>query len=137
MLTSARTRRSLLTLLVSASIPLFSGCNDGGGGGDSGGVSSAVGVWKVLKEGGRTNYWQFGADGSITVWRNPELTEKYFTGTFRQDGSNVTGDFALAGAGTGQIEGTVSADGQTFPFTFIEHWHTPYKRIPVKGFREK
>lgn len=89
-----------------------------------------------LKVGGSTTWWKFSDDGSFVMYDDAELQDRHLSGTFQQSGATVTGAFTNPGVGTGDIEGTISADGQSFAMTFIEHWHTPYKRVPLSGTRE-
>ena len=121
--------------ILSLATALSTGCNDGGGD-DAGGVGNAVGTWEFLKVGGSTTWWAFSSDGSFVMYDDPALTERHLSGTFTQSGASVTGSFTNPGVGTGDIEGTISEDGTQFALTFIEHWHTPNKRVPLSGTRQ-
>lgn len=115
------------------------GCDSGGGddgGGDGGGSKggSVVGQWAVIsqEDGGQT-WWQFTSDGNFAMYDNADFTAKHLGGTYVQKGDKVTGPFTNPGVGTGEIDATVINDGKTLQLDFIEHWHSPYKHVPLVG----
>jgi hypothetical protein len=69
----------------------------------------------------------FRADGTWGNYRSPALTAEHCSGTYTQSGTSVTGTGVNPGVGDLDIEATLSADGNTMEYDFIEHWHTPYK----------
>ena len=114
--------------------------DDGGGSSDGGSVNSVVGVWGV-REGSSvtpetaTTWWEFRSDGTYTYYNDAGLTSEHLSGTYVQDGNRFYGPFVNPGVGNGDIDGTLSDDGQTFQMNFIEHWHSPSKVVPQAGVR--
>jgi hypothetical protein len=126
--------------LVSAAVLV--GCEDDGGGSDSGGssVNSVVGTWAVTEgttpsAATATTWWEFRSDGTFTYFNDAALTSEHLSGTYVQDGNRFFGPFVNPGVGNGDIDGTLSDDGQTFQMNFIEHWHSPSKVVPQAGAR--
>lgn len=126
-----------LLLTALASLGMMTGCEGGGDGGGS--SSSVVGKWAVYEgttpSGAPIQWWQFNEDGTFAYYNNPEFTSKHLGGTYSQDGNKVTGPFTNPGVGDGEIEAVVSDDGKSLQIDFIEHWHTPYKHVPLNGVK--
>ncbi len=119
--------------IVALSLPgmLFvSGCDSGDGGSIGGGndddviVPSVVGVWGTFDSETRT---VFREDGTWNNYRSPALSSPHVSGTYTQSGLSVTGTGVNPGVGDLEIEATLSEDGETLVYDFIEHWHYPYK----------
>ncbi|MCE9614572.1 MAG: hypothetical protein K8T26_09870 [Lentisphaerae bacterium] len=119
--------------VVAMALAFTVGC-EGDGGGDSGGGGNVVGSWE-LREGGTggPTQWGFESDGTFAWYNDAAHTSRKLGGTYKQDGAHVTGDFSNPGVGTGEIDCTISDDGKTMQMDFIEHWHTPYKHVPMSG----
>ena len=128
--------RSVLALV--AAIGLLAGCEGGGSSSSSGSSSSgsAVGTW-YLTDGltGETSGWVFASDGTFTVYSDTTLSAAGFSGSYSQSGSTITGTYTNPGVGDGEISGTVNSDG-TMSLDFIEHWHDPYKHVPMTGSKQ-
>ena len=128
-------RWQFLAVLAVAATVLVTGCeNDGGDDGDDSSGSSAVGVWAV-KWSSADSWWRFKDDGTFAMYDDANLEAKHLSGNYSQDGNKVTGTFVNPGVGEGEIDATISEDGQTMQIDFIEHWHNPYKHVPLTGTR--
>jgi hypothetical protein len=111
------------------SLGLFTGCEGGGGGDGGGGNNSVVGSWTVTGwEGGGANgyVFTFNSDGTFKLGHRP--------GTYSVNGNKISGKGNNPGVGAFDIEFTVSGD--TFTGLFIEHWHSPYKRVDVSAKKQ-
>lgn len=127
--------RGLAAMMMVAALGLVTGCeSDGGGGGGSSGGGSVVGRWELTSQadGGKT-WWAFNEDGSYVMYNDSGFSSKHLAGTYTQDGKSVKGPFSNPGVGDGEIDATVSDDGKSLQLDFIEHWHSPYKHVPLAG----
>jgi hypothetical protein len=96
-------------------------------------VNSVVGSWKMNDGTGGLTFWNFNADGTVIEYNDPGFSSQHLNGTYRQDGLNVSGPFTNPGVGDGEIVCTVSNDGKSMQMDFIEHWHKPFKHVPLTG----
>ncbi len=139
--------RSALAAMVCAAA-LWSGCesssndgpygNEGGSGSSSGGNAAVsgsviVGMWELVDSGGSSWYVTFSSDGTWKITDDRAGNALRVYGTYKVSGSEFSGDMENPGVGTGEIKGTISADGATMDFRFIEHWHSPYKEVVYTG----
>jgi hypothetical protein len=120
--------------MLSLSGLLITGCEEDDG--DGGGGNAFVGTWLVTKE-GTPSYYVFNADGTFrkNLADEPVDGAVHFSGTYTVTSGSLHGKFRNPGVGTGEIEATINAD-DTMNLLFIEHWHTPYKRVPCTGVRQ-
>lgn len=124
---------ALLMLVVC----LGSGCDgDSSSSGSAGENNAFVGTWLIQKESTKS-YWVFNEEGTFSKKRagQPANGSVHFNGIFTVAGGKLKGDFANHGVGTGEIEATIDNNG-TMQLLFIEHWHTPYKKVPCTGVRQ-
>jgi hypothetical protein len=126
-------RKWLWTVLPALVIPLaFAGC--GGGSDDSsdtgGGGNRFVGEWHV--SGSEGNYYvTFKADYSMYMADSPGGSA-HMTGTYTVDGDTASGPLNNPGVGAAEFIATLTGS-TTMDYEFIEHWHNPYKHVPLVG----
>ena len=120
-----------LVLLVLVLPLAFCGCGGGdGGGGDGGG--DFVGQWHV--SGSQGNYYvTFNDDGSVIMADEPN-GGPHLAGTYSVSGDTASGPLNNPGVGEAEFIATLTGDN-TMDFEFIEHWHSPYKHVPLAGTR--
>ena len=82
---------------------------------------------------GGLTFWKFNADGTVVEYNDPGFSSRHLSGTYAQDGQNVRGPFTNPGVGDGEIVCTLSNDGTSMQMDFIEHWHQPFKHVPLTG----
>ena len=155
----------VLAMVIMAFLFTFAaGCGGGGGGSDSddavGNIVSGnddvapvsvdesdtevdelagnefTGVWRIRKE-DSSSLWIFNDDGTFIKKRADEPLDgaTHFVGTYAVSEGDLSGSFTNPGVGTGEIRGSITADG-TLMMDFIEYWHTPPKVVPTVGVRQ-
>lgn len=125
-------------VLAAGAIAVSTGCDSGGDddGGGGGGGGSVVGRYEMVwQDGGGTTWWQFNEDGTYAYYNDAGFNSKHISGTYSQDGNRITGPFENPGVGSGEIDAILSDDGKSLQIDFIEHWHSPYKHVPLAGTR--
>ena len=122
-----------VVLFVGAGCDNNSSSNNNSGGGSTNkppvtkpptGVNSVVGQWNMVNEtdGGKT-YWQFNADGTMTMYNDSGFSSAHLGGKYTQNGNMISGDFQNGSTGNGDLGGTtLSSDGKTMVLHFNEHW---------------
>ncbi len=136
-------KRGLVVMMAAATLGLTA-CDDSDNDSDSDdspAATSVVGTWSFNDapdgSGGWNSWWVFQPDGRFIMYDDPGLKAFHLDGTYQQDGLKVTGDFVNPRVGTGEIDATLNAQGTRMELDFIEHWHTPYKHVPLYGTRVK
>ena len=133
---------SMLALALAAAT-FVAGCNDSDdddddsdGGKQEPKQASVVGRWgMVSQEDGGQTWWQFNEDGTFTMFNDEGFSSPHLRGTYTQDGNKVTGPFHNPNVGDGDIDATLSEDGNALNLDFIEHWHSPSKHVLLIGLR--
>jgi hypothetical protein len=115
----------------------LAGCSSSGSsssGGDSSTPAVAanpfVGSWKVT---GSADAWLYIDSNNTFVWADvPDKTHPHFSGTWSVTNGTFTGPFTNPGVGTGDLVGTIAANG-VMTIDFVEHWNTPNKHVPYSA----
>ncbi len=134
MLSLRRLARGMGCVAVVAAMGLTTACEKNGGDGDKSSGGSVVGQWAAVNQAdqGKT-WWKFNADGTFAMYDDGAFARRHLGGTFSQDGKSVKGPFTNPRVGEGEIDATISDDGKALQIDFIEHWHSPYKHVPISA----
>ncbi len=108
----------------------FAGASTSTGGGEARNNADIAGTWSLTNT-EHTWYIHFAADGNWKITNDAADTVRRVYGTYKLSGSKLQGPMNNPGTGTGEIVATFK--GNRIDLQFIEHWHTPHKKVNYSG----